>query len=190
MLVETVWKNQRMMVASMVLQSRSYGMARRSMVSSMWPRRSYSRKRRPKYIFHAKKLAAVWESLIGTCSRTGTSWLTVMEGPTKGLELPDHEKLKGLEGPELEKSAMVGGSEAAEAPKGGSVARVWEEPAAARLVLGLGSIFRLIPCREIMGDCTSNRAECHVYIYRRHTDYKPWCIRNLPRKPIQIRISQ
>jgi hypothetical protein len=27
------------------------------------------------------------------------------------LELPDREEFKGLEGPELEKSAMVGGSE-------------------------------------------------------------------------------
>jgi hypothetical protein len=47
------------------------------------------------------------------------------------LELPDCEKLKVLEGPELEKSAMVGGSEAAVAPKGGGTARVLGEPAAA-----------------------------------------------------------
>jgi hypothetical protein len=33
------------------------------------------------------------------------------EGPAKGLELPDCEELKGLEGLELEKSAMTGGSE-------------------------------------------------------------------------------
>jgi hypothetical protein len=63
-------------------------MARRSTVPSMW---SYSRKRRPKYVFHAKKLAAVWESLIGTRSRTGTSRMTATKGPTKGLELPDRE---------------------------------------------------------------------------------------------------
>jgi hypothetical protein len=64
------------------------------------------------YIYvHVKKLAAVWESLIGTRSRIGTSRMTVTEGPTKGLELPDLEELKGLEGPELEKSAMTGGSE-------------------------------------------------------------------------------
>jgi hypothetical protein len=37
--------------------------------------------------------------------------MMVMEGPAKGLELPDHEELKGLEVPELEKSAMTGGSE-------------------------------------------------------------------------------
>jgi hypothetical protein len=41
----------------------------------------------------------------------GTSRMTAMEGPTKGLELPHREELKGLEGPELEKSAMAGGSE-------------------------------------------------------------------------------
>jgi hypothetical protein len=111
MSVETVWKNQRMMVASMVLQSGSCDMARRSTVLSMWSRRSYSRKRRPKYFFHAKKLAAVWESLIGTRSRTRTSRMTATEGPAKGLELLDREELKGLEGPELEKSAMAGGSE-------------------------------------------------------------------------------
>jgi hypothetical protein len=63
------------------------------------------------YVFHAKKLAAVWESLIGTRSRTGTSRMTATEGPAKGLELPDHEELKGLEEPELEKSAMTCGSE-------------------------------------------------------------------------------
>jgi hypothetical protein len=79
----------------------------------------------PKYVFHVKKLAAVWESLIGTRSRTGTSRMTTMEGPAKALELPDHEELKGLEGPKLEKSAMAGGSEAAAAPKGGGAARVW-----------------------------------------------------------------
>jgi hypothetical protein len=52
--------------------------------------------------------------------------------------------------------------------------------------------FRLIPCREIMGDCTSSigPAVTYIYIYRRHTDYKPWRTRKLPRKPIQIRISQ
>jgi hypothetical protein len=111
MSVEKVWKNQRMMVASMVLQSGSCGMARRSMVPSMWSRRSYSRKRRPKYVFHAKKLATVWESLIGTRSRMGTSRMMATEGPTKGYELPDREECKGLEGPELEKLAMVGGSE-------------------------------------------------------------------------------
>jgi hypothetical protein len=47
--------------------------------------------------FHAKKLAAVWENLIGTRSRTGTSRMTVTEGPAKGLEFPDHEELKRLE---------------------------------------------------------------------------------------------
>jgi hypothetical protein len=36
--------------------------------------------------------------------------MMAMEGPTKGLELPDREELKGLEGPELEKSAMAGKS--------------------------------------------------------------------------------
>jgi hypothetical protein len=128
MSVETVWKNQRKMVASMVFQSGSCGMASRSMVPSMWSRRSYLRKRRPKYVFHAKKLAAVWESLINTRSRTGTSQMTAMEGPAKGLELLDREELKG---PELEKSAMAGGSEAAVTPKGGGTTRVWGEPAAA-----------------------------------------------------------
>jgi hypothetical protein len=44
--------------------------------------------------------------------------MTVTEGPTKGLELPDHEELKGLEGPKLEKSAMVGGSEGHGGAKG------------------------------------------------------------------------
>jgi hypothetical protein len=37
--------------------------------------------------------------------------MMVTEGPTKGLELPDREELKGLEGPELEKLAMAGESE-------------------------------------------------------------------------------
>jgi hypothetical protein len=63
--------------------------------------------------------------LIGMCSRMGTSRMTATEGPAKALEFPDCEKLKGLEGPELERSAMVGGSEAAAAPKGGGTARVW-----------------------------------------------------------------
>lgn len=94
----------------------------KSMVPSMWSRRSYLRKRRSKYVFHVKKLAAVWESLIGTRSRTGTSWMTA-----KGLELPDREEAKGLElleGLELEKSAIVSGSEAAATPKRGGTARV------------------------------------------------------------------
>jgi hypothetical protein len=47
------------------------------------------------------------------------------EGPTKGLELQDREELKGLEGLELERLAMVGGSEATTTPKGGGAARVW-----------------------------------------------------------------
>jgi hypothetical protein len=47
------------------------------------------------------------------------------------LELPDREEMKVLEGPELEKSVMVGGSEAAVAPKGGGAARVLGEPAVA-----------------------------------------------------------
>jgi hypothetical protein len=87
----------------------------------------------------ATKLAVVWESLIGTRSRKGTSRITATEGPTKRLEHPDHEELKGLEGRELEKSAMAGGSEAAVAPKGRGVARVWGEPAAAPRRGGGGS---------------------------------------------------
>ena len=35
------------------------------------------------------------------------------------MELPDREEAKGLEVPELEKVAMVGGSEAVAAPKRG-----------------------------------------------------------------------
>jgi hypothetical protein len=97
------------------------------------------------------------------------------------LELPDREELKGLEGPKLEKSAMAGGSEAAAAPKGGGAARVWKSrrrrcqggAAVARLVLGLGSVFRLISCREIIGDCTASIRPVVTYIYRRHTDYNP-----------------
>jgi hypothetical protein len=74
---------------------------------------------------------------------------------------------------------------------GGAGARVWGEPTAvARLVLGLRSVFRLIPRREIMGYCTAPIGLAGTYIYRRHTDYKPWCTGKLPRKPIQIRISQ
>jgi hypothetical protein len=57
--------------------------------------------------------------------------MTATEGPAKGLELPDREELKVLEGLELEKSAMVGGSEAAVVPKGGGAARVFWEPATA-----------------------------------------------------------
>jgi hypothetical protein len=84
-------------------------MARRSTVQSMWSRRSYSRKRRPKYVFQAKKLVAAWESFIATRARTGTSRMMATEGPAKGLELLDRDELKGLEGPEREESAMVGG---------------------------------------------------------------------------------
>jgi hypothetical protein len=36
--------------------------------------------------------------------------MMAMEGPAKGLELPDHDELKGLEKPEWEESAMVGES--------------------------------------------------------------------------------
>jgi hypothetical protein len=36
--------------------------------------------------------------------------MTATEGPAKGLELPDRDELKGLEKPEWEESAMVGGS--------------------------------------------------------------------------------
>jgi hypothetical protein len=35
------------------------------------------------------------------------------EGPAKGLELLDRDELKGLEGPEREESAMVGGGSGA-----------------------------------------------------------------------------
>jgi hypothetical protein len=41
-----VRKSQRMMVASIAIQSLSRCMERRSMVPSMWSRRLYSRKRR------------------------------------------------------------------------------------------------------------------------------------------------
>jgi hypothetical protein len=51
--------------------------------------------------------------------------MTATEGLAKGLELPVREELKGLEGPELEKSAMVGESGAAAAPRGGGADRVW-----------------------------------------------------------------
>jgi hypothetical protein len=52
-------------------------------------------------------------------------------GAGEGMELPDREESKGLEGPKLEKSAMAGRSEATAAPKRGDTARVWGEPAAA-----------------------------------------------------------
>jgi hypothetical protein len=43
--------------------------------------------------------------------------MTATEGPAKELELPYREELKGLEGPELEKSAMMGGSEGRDGAK-------------------------------------------------------------------------
>jgi hypothetical protein len=50
-----------------------------------------------------------------------------------------------------------------------------KEAAAARRVGARVRIcFRLIPCREIMGDCTGPIGPAVTYIYRRHTDYKPW----------------
>jgi hypothetical protein len=74
--------------------------------------------------------------------------MTATEGPTKGLELPDREELKGLEGAELEKSAMAGGSEgrgdAKRSQRGYGLG--WagsggaKEAAAPRRVLGLGSV--------------------------------------------------
>jgi hypothetical protein len=46
-------------------------------------------------------------------------------------------------------------------------------------------VFRLIPCRKIMGDCTGPIGSAVLYIYRSHTTlrakepYKPWKPRNL-----------
>jgi hypothetical protein len=42
-----------------------------------------------------------------------------------------------------------------------------------------GCLFGLILtfCREIIGDCTASIGSAVTYIYRRHTDYKPWRIR-------------
>jgi hypothetical protein len=48
--------------------------------------------------------------------------MTATEGPAKGLELPDREELKGLEG---EESAMVAETEPAAAPRGEEAAAAW-----------------------------------------------------------------
>jgi hypothetical protein len=84
-----------------------------------------------------------------------------------------------------------GAKEVAAARRGWAGGDGAKEAAAARWVGARVRIcIRLIPCGEIMRDCTTPIGPAVTYIYRRHTDYNPWRIRKIPRKPIQIRISQ
>jgi hypothetical protein len=83
-----------------------------------------------------------------------------------------------------------GAKEAAAARRGWAGGGAKEAAAARRVGARVRICFWLIPCREIMGDCTAPIGPAVTYIYRRHTDYKPWRTKKLPRKLIQICISQ
>jgi hypothetical protein len=79
-----------------------------------------------------------------------------------------------------------GAKEAAAARRGwagGGGGGAKEVASARRVGARVRICFRLIPYREIIGDCTSPIGPVVAYIYRRHTDYKLWRTRKLPRKP-------